>query len=161
MASAVTIRRATGADIPQLADFNRGIARETEGYDLKPEVITAGITRIMEQPELGFYLLAEIDGAVAGSLLITTEWSDWRNGVFWWIQSVYVRADFRRRGIYRSLHTHVEQLAESEPDVCGFRLYVEHGNRVAQATYQSLGMGETPYRVYEALKPGIEFADPV
>jgi ribosomal protein S18 acetylase RimI-like enzyme len=99
---------------------------------------------------LGFYLVAEAaDGQVAGSLMVTTEWSDWRNGRFWWIQSVYIQPDWRRRGVFRALYRHLTEIAEDEPDVCGFRLYVERENAAAQATYRALGMHEGVYRVYE------------
>lgn len=158
-----TIRRATPADIPLLAGFNRAIARETEDFELKPEIITAGVTNFLARPELGFYLVAETeaDGAAAviGSLMITTEWSDWRNSVFWWIQSVYVVAGYRRQGVYRGLYEHVKQLAADTPDVCGFRLYVERENEIAQATYRSLGMERTQYLMFEELKPGVEFTE--
>lgn len=151
------IRRATTDDVAALAEFNRGIARETEGIELKPEVISAGIERFLNRPEYGFYLVAEAAGEVVGSLMITMEWSDWRNGLIWWIQSVYVSADFRRQGVYRRLYATVKEMAKSEPDVCGFRLYVERENEVAQNVYHSVGMSKTPYRIFEELKPGVEF----
>ena len=152
----ITIRRAALSDADTIAKFNRAMALETEGINLIPEVIRAGVQRLLEQPQLGFYLLAMRDQTVAGSLMITTEWSDWRNGVFWWVQSVYVLPEFRRRGIYRSLYNHVKQLAQNE-DVCGFRLYVEQDNSSAMATYRALGMSQTPYRMFEELTPGTKF----
>jgi ribosomal protein S18 acetylase RimI-like enzyme len=110
---------------------------------------------LIAQPALGFYLVAEMQGEVVGCLMVTTEWSDWRNGRFWWIQSVYVPAAWRRRGVFRALYGHVTSAAAREPDVCGVRLYVERENAVAQSTYRSLGMSETDYLLFEQLKAGI------
>jgi ribosomal protein S18 acetylase RimI-like enzyme len=95
----------------------------------------------------------------AGSLMITTEWSDWRDGDFWWIQSVYVKPEFRKLGVYRAMYAFVQSLAASKPNVCGFRLYVERENLTAQKTYASLGMQETHYNIFESLKPGIRFLE--
>ena len=91
--------------------------------------------------------------------MLTNEWSDWRNGLFWWIQSVYVQPNHRRRAVYRTMYQHVKQLAAQDDSVCGFRLYVEHENAQAQETYAALGMQKTPYRLFEELKPGIRFHD--
>lgn len=151
------IRRATAADAPALVDFNRAMASETEGKDLLPEVIGAGVRALMANPAAGFYVVAETDGRVVGALMLTKEWSDWRNGSFWWIQSVYVLPQYRRRGVYRSLYRHVQQLAANDAAVCGFRLYVERENAAAQAVYRRLGMTQTHYDVYEELKPGVRF----
>ena len=146
------IRRANPDDAAILIDFNREMARETEGKELDQKLITAGVQALLSNEALGFYVVAENDDEIMGSLMITTEWSDWRNGDFWWIQSVYVKPDYRRRGIYRSLHEFVTQLASRDPTVCGFRLYVERENAVAQQTYRSLGMHKTTYRLFEELK---------
>jgi ribosomal protein S18 acetylase RimI-like enzyme len=89
--------------------------------------------------------------------MVTTEWSDWRNGMFWWIQSVYVRPEYRRQGLYRELYARVKELAEQEPAVCGFRLYVENENVNAQKTYKALGMSETGYKLFEELKDSLEY----
>jgi ribosomal protein S18 acetylase RimI-like enzyme len=151
------IRLATPADAEVLVEFNCAMAAETEGKNLLPEVIGAGVRGLLARPASGFYVIAENPGRVAGSLLITKEWSDWRNGDFWWIQSVYVRPEFRRQGVYRRLYRHVQELAASDPRVCGFRLYVERENERAQETYRKLGMKETRYLVYEELKPGVRF----
>jgi len=150
------IRLATPADAGVLIEFNAAMALETEGKELLPDVIGAGVRSLLGDPAAGFYLLAEQDRAV-GSLMITKEWSDWRNGTFWWIQSVYVRPDFRRQGVYKSLYRHVQELASKDPAVCGFRLYVERENERAQATYSALGMKQTHYLVFEELKPGVRF----
>ena len=151
------IRQTTAADAPVLVEFNCAMALETEGKELLPEVIGAGVRALLANPAAGFYVVAESEGRVVGALLITKEWSDWRNGTFWWIQSVYVRPELRRQGVYKSLYRHVQAMAANDPGVCGFRLYVERENTRAQATYLSLGMKETHYRVFEELKPGIRF----
>jgi ribosomal protein S18 acetylase RimI-like enzyme len=133
------------------------MALETEHKELLPEVIGAGVRALLDDPSAGFYLVATTEGRVIASLMITKEWSDWRKGSFWWIQSVYVRPQWRRKGVYRSLYRHVRELAARDPAVCGFRLYVERENSRAQATYRALGMKETRYLVFEELKPGIRF----
>lgn len=150
------IRLATPADAGVLIEFNAAMALETEGKELLSDVIGAGVRSLLGNPAAGFYLLAEQD-SVVGSLMITNEWSDWRNGAFWWIQSVYVRPEFRRQGVYKNLYRHVQELASKDPAVCGFRLYVERENDRAQATYSALGMKRTRYLVFEELKPGIRF----
>ena len=151
------IRLAASRDAEVLIEFNRAMALETEGKDLLPDVIGAGVHSLLENPASGFYLIAEADGRAVGTLLVTKEWSDWRNGSFWWIQSVYVPREFRRRGVYRRLYEHVKELAAQDAKVCGFRLYVERENSRAQAVYRALGMGETRYLVFEELKPGVRF----
>lgn len=142
------IRPATIDDASIVADFNIAMALETENLKLAPDTVNKGVRHLIEHSELGFYLVAVRDDKVVGSLLVTTEWSDWRNGVFWWVQSVYVAPSFRRQGIYRSLYAEVQQLASSK-NVCGFRLYVEKENLPAKQTYEKLGMHETHYRMYE------------
>ena len=151
------IRRALSQDIAELADFNIKMAYETEGVELIPEVITAGVTTMIDNPQMGFYLVVELDNGIQASLMVTTEWSDWRNGTFWWIQSVYVQPQYRRQGLYRELYLRVKELAEQEPAVCGFRLYVERDNIAAQKTYESLGMRETEYKIFEELHPTLEY----
>ena len=149
-------RLAAAHDAAVLTEFNAAMALETEGKHLLPEVVGAGVRSLLANPESGFYMVAEQDGVV-GSLMITKEWSDWRNGSFWWIQSVYVRPAWRRQGVYKRLYRHVQELAAKDPAVCGFRLYVERANRQAQTTYRALGMSETHYLVFEELKPGVRF----
>ncbi len=153
----LAFRRGELHDADTIAAFNAAMALETEGKELIPEVIGAGVRRLIGMPSLGFYVVAEHAGEVVACLMITNEWSDWRNGLFWWIQSVYVKKEFRRQGVYRRLYEHVRALATSDASVCGFRLYVEKENEVAHATYSSLGMKETDYLIYEELKPGIRF----
>lgn len=153
------IRKATIDDADTLAAFNAEMARETEGKTLLPEVIAAGVRALLADRGLGYYVVAEVDGQVVASLMVTTEWSDWRNGTFWWIQSVYVQTGHRRRGIYRSLYAFVKQLAGNDSSVCGFRLYVERENSAAQNTYAALGMKETSYQLYEELKPSTRYCE--
>lgn len=159
MSEEILIRPTRMGDAPVLVAFNRALARETEGRDLIPEVISAGVDTLLKNPRLGFYVVAESNGNVVGSLMVTPEWSDWRNGAFWWIQSVYVRPDCRRQGVYRQLYQYVRSLAARDPQVCGFRLYVERANTAAQKTYKALGMDETSYRLFEELKNEAKPAD--
>ena len=126
--SEILIRPAVPSDLATVVEFNRALAQESEGKELDLATLRAGVAAVLEREELGFYLLAELGGQVVGQLLITYEWSDWRNGFFWWIQSVYVREDFRRRGVYRALAGHVTELAKRRGDVCGMRLYVDRDN---------------------------------
>ncbi|MDZ7686539.1 MAG: GNAT family N-acetyltransferase [Gammaproteobacteria bacterium] len=147
------IRSATSADVDTLAAFNIAMALETEDKHLPEDTIRPGVQRFIDNSDLGFYLLAEREGEVAGCLAITFEWSDWRNGLFWWIQSVYIHPDHRRAGVFRQLYSRVTELAAGDSDVCGIRLYVEKDNARAQQTYTSLGMSETDYRLFEALLP--------
>ena len=147
--SETTVRPATIDDAPVLVEFNVAMARETEDKALAPEVVEAGVRRVFDEPARGHYLVAESDGQVVGALLVTPEWSDWRNGDFWWIQSVYVRPGHRRQGIFHRLFHAVRRGATSKAGVCGLRLYVEHENDAAQQTYEALGMSQTAYRLYE------------
>ena len=157
MTAELAFRRGELRDADTIAAFNSAMAFETEGKELIAEVIGAGVRRLVGMPSLGFYIVAEHAGEVVGCLMVTNEWSDWRNGLFWWIQSVYVKPEFRRQGVYRRMYEHVRGLAQSDAQVCGFRLYVEKENEAAHATYSSLGMEETDYLIYEELKPGIRF----
>ncbi|MFU8812237.1 MAG: GNAT family N-acetyltransferase [Balneolaceae bacterium] len=151
MSQTLSIRKATPGDAGSLIDFNIAMAMETEQKQLDRATIEPGVHALFSNPEYGFYLVAERGGGIVGSLMITTEWSDWRNGLFWWIQSVYVLPGHRRQGIYRSMYQKVKELAGETSGVCGFRLYVEKENRVAQQTYRELGMEETPYKMFEEM----------
>jgi ribosomal protein S18 acetylase RimI-like enzyme len=153
----MNLRLAGAADAETLVEFNCAMALETEGKQLLPEVIGAGVRGLLGTRDSGFYVVAEEEGKIIGALLVTKEWSDWRNGDFWWIQSVYVRPEFRRQGVYKRLYRHVQELAAKDPKVCGYRLYVERENGRAQSTYRALGMKETRYLVFEELKPGVRF----
>ncbi len=146
------IRAATPADLPELVAWNAAMAWETEHKRLDPETLRRGISGVFEQDRRGFYLIAERDGVAVGSLLVTYEWSDWRCGDFWWIQSVYVVPAARRGGVFRALYAAVAQRA-ADAGAVGLRLYVETGNQHAQATYAGLGMQRCHYWMYEALLP--------
>lgn len=150
MTHSLHVRRATTADVGQLVAFNRAMAEESEQKTLDTTTLADGIGALLRHPSDGYYLVAEAPGVgVVGALMVTFEWSDWRNGRFWWIQSVYVRPEWRRRGVYRALHAHLRDLAMRDPQACGLRLYVERENLGAQATYRTLGMVETHYRLME------------
>ena len=145
----ITVYPATRGDIPVLAQFNTAMALETEHKVLADSLITPGVTRIVEDPSLGFYIKAMSGSEIVGCLAITYEWSDWRNGNFWWIQSVYVHPGYRRLGVFRAMYDYIMTKAQSTADCCGIRLYVEKDNLRAQQTYQDLGMIETDYRLFE------------
>ena len=143
------IRRATAADAVTIANFNAAMARETERLELDRERLLMGVKAVLEDGSKGVYWVAEVDGEMAGQLMLTFEWSDWRNGCFWWIQSVYVDPAHRGRGIYRALYDHVFRLAKEDAGVCGLRLYVDGHNRRAQQVYERQGMRRTAYLLYE------------
>lgn len=124
------------------------MARETEGLSLDRVRLARGIEALLGDPAKGSYLVAEAGGRIVGQLMVTLEWSDWRNGWFWWIQSVRVEPSWRRRGVYRALHSECERLARQE-GACGLRLYVDRSNGGAQATYAALGMSRSHYDLYE------------
>ena len=140
---------ASRSDAKALVEFNQAMALETEGKELSTEVLTPGVAAVFEDANKGFYVVADADGTVVGGLLVTFEWSDWRNKWFWWIQSVYVRPEYRGRSIYGSMYKFVKDLADGRGDVCGFRLYVEHDNDRAQRVYEKLGMERSHYLAYE------------
>jgi len=144
------IRLARPDDASIIADFNIRMAMETEKLALDPSIIFPGVRAVFTDPSRGQYFVAEIGGSVVGCLMITHEWSDWRNGDIWWIQSVYVHADFRRRGVFSALYRHVEKVAAATGAV-GLRLYMEEENGAAQQTYERMGMHVTHYRVLEQM----------
>jgi GNAT superfamily N-acetyltransferase len=145
----ITVRPATLDDVEFLVRGNAEMAVETEDLSLELDRLRNGVRAMFDDPARGFYLIAEIDGASAGQMMITYEWSDWRNGVFWWIQSVYTVPEHRRRGVFRALYAHAEDLALRQGNVCGLRLYVEASNDRAQAIYLRCGMRETAYKMFE------------
>lgn len=146
-----TIREARDSDAATIASFNSLMAEETEGKALDPETIGAGVRGLLAETARGRYWVAENADEIIGQLMITYEWSDWRNGTIWWIQSVYVPAAWRRKGVFSALYRHVESLAEAEPGVIGLRLYVEENNTRAQQTYKDLGMTKPSYLVMESM----------
>jgi GNAT superfamily N-acetyltransferase len=152
--SLFTLRPAREEDLETLVEFNAAMAAETESLQLERERLRAGVAALLADPGRGRYRAAEADGQIVGALMLTLEWSDWRCGYWWWIQSVYVRPDWRRRGVFAALYRSVEAEAQSDPEVCGLRLYVEHENVSAQNTYAALGMAETHYRMFEVSTRG-------
>jgi GNAT superfamily N-acetyltransferase len=149
MSTEIEVRIAEIRNIEIIAELNTAMAWETEQKQLNPMTIRRGIRAVMDDSDYGFYVVAESNGEVVGCLMITYEWSDWRNGRFWWIQSLYVRPPFRRRGVFKQLHDFVKAQALQHPEVCGLRLYVEQSNHVAQQAYRRIGMTPTTYQMYE------------
>lgn len=149
MLGAMKIRKARLADCAVIADFNSRLAWETEQLRLDSQTIRRGVRAALKDASKGTYFVVDHEGAVVGQLLITYEWSDWRNGNFWWIQSVYVAAEHRQAGVFRGLFAHVQKLAQARRDVCGLRLYVEKNNNRAQRSYTKLGMTKTHYEIFE------------
>ena len=147
--SDVQVRRASLLHVDAIIDFNIAMAQETEGKFLDSEVVRLGVEAVFNRNDLGFYLIAEHTSRPVGQLLITYEWSDWRNSFFWWIQSVYVKPDYRRQGVYQSLHFYAAEVARQQGNVGGLRLYVDKDNTIAQGVYAGLRMRPTNYYMYE------------
>lgn len=147
----ILIRKATLADAPLIIDFQLKMAMETEEIKLAPETVTMGVNGIFQNQERGQYYVADENGKAVASLLITYEWSDWRNCNVWWFQSVYVIPEYRRKGIFRKMYNHIKRLAEKQ-DIAGLRLYVETKNATAQKTYEALGMSSGHYSFYEWMR---------
>ena len=144
------IRPAQVTDANVICEFNRLLASETESKHLDPAILKTGVAAMLADAHKGRYFVAVTGEAIVGQLGVTLEWSDWRNGYFWWIQSVYVAKTARRHGVFRALYDHLLREARAQADVIGVRLYVEHNNLVAQATYRKMGMAMTGYQVMEA-----------
>jgi ribosomal protein S18 acetylase RimI-like enzyme len=147
----ILIRKATLSDAPSIVNFQLKMAWETEGISLASEIVTPGVNAVFLDQSHGQYYVAEAGGNIVASLLITLEWSDWRNRNVWWFQSVYVLPEFRRQGIFRRMYDYIKQLAE-EQDIAGLRLYVETKNIRAQKTYEALGMSSEHYSFYEWMR---------
>lgn len=148
----IIYRKAVLADLPAIVQFQIAMARETEELELDPRVCAQGVQAVFDNPALGQYYVSEKDGRVVGSLLITYEWSDWRNGMVWWIQSVYVVPEARRQGLYAGLYRYVKSLAQADEAVRGIRLYVDKRNTTAQQVYARLGMNGEHYQLFEWMK---------
>jgi GNAT superfamily N-acetyltransferase len=137
------------SDVPVVTDFNLRLAAETEQLQLDRDCVQAGVFALLKDSSKGTYFLAVAADTIVGQAMITYEWSDWRNGNIWWLQSVYVRPEFRKQGVFRQLFRHIQELARREPGVWGLRLYMHSSNDRARAAYASLGMGCTQYQVFE------------
>jgi len=148
----MNIRLATKADTEALVGFNQAMALETEGKKLEAQVLRPGVEAVFGDEHKGFYVVAETGDTVVGGLLVTFEWSDWRNKWFWWIQSVYVLPEHRGQSVYGRMYEFVKSLADERGNVCGFRLYVEQENERAQRVYEKLGMHRSHYLAYEEEK---------
>jgi ribosomal protein S18 acetylase RimI-like enzyme len=147
----ILIRKAIPADTPSIIDFQQKMAWETESFKLDPETVTKGVNAVFADHSRGQYFVAESTGKVIASLLITNEWSDWRNCNVWWFQSVYVIPEFRRQGIFSKMYTLVKEMAFKE-NIAGLRLYVETSNTRAKQTYEALGMSSGHYSFYEWMR---------
>ena len=152
----LSIRQAGPADEEIVADFNCRLAAESEGKQLDQPTVRLGVRAILANPRHGRYFVACLDGRVVGQMMHTFEWSDWRNGEIWWLQSVYVHPDFRRQGVLRQLFQHLQAEAAASPHIAGLRLYVEEHNTAAQATYERLGLKPAGYVVMESLKSSFD-----
>jgi ribosomal protein S18 acetylase RimI-like enzyme len=148
----LTIRPARPEDAPAVISFQLLMARETEGLELDPETVTRGVGAVFADPARGEYLVAEAVDRIVGCLLVTPEWSDWRNGTVLWVQSLYVITDFRGRGVYRALYEHLQARVEAAPGLMGIRLYVDKRNTAAQRVYTRLGMTREHYELFEWMK---------
>ena len=144
----MNIRTATISDAPLLVDFNQKMALETEGKHLDTATLTLGVRAVFDDANKGFYVVADDEGSIVGGLLVTFEWSDWRNKWFWWIQSVYIRPEARGKRLYSKLYEFVKERAIAAGNVYGIRLYVEHENTHAQRVYEKLGMLSSTYLMY-------------
>lgn len=147
----MNIRTAILEDAKYLVRFNQAMALETESKTLDTEILRSGVEAVLRDEQKGFYVVAEDNGEIVGGLMVTLEWSDWRNDQFWWIQSVYVLPAFRGRKIYNQLYDFVKQIAKKNGGVCGFRLYVERENIKAQKVYEKCGMETSHYLMYEQM----------
>jgi GNAT superfamily N-acetyltransferase len=145
----ISARLAAPSDVSIIAEFNAAMAKETEGIELNRERLRKGVEALFADPSKGLYCIAESNGKIAGQLMITYEWSDWRNADFWWIQSVYVRPEYRKHGVFHALYRFIETTARTRGDVCGVRLYVDQSNERAQQTYKALGMKCSHYQMME------------
>jgi RimJ/RimL family protein N-acetyltransferase len=156
LVDSLTVRPATLDDLDALTAFSAAMAMETEQRTLDRARLRLGTRAVLDQPERGRFYVADLqpeptaDRVILGQLLITYEWSDWRNAQFWWIQSVYVHPDWRRQGVYRSMHGAILNLAQSQAGVCGVRLYVEGDNHIAKCVYERVGLSPSSYQVYES-----------
>ena len=146
----INLRMATVRDIDNITLFNTEMAFETESIYLDQADLRHGIAAVLSDSNLGFYLISELEGVMIGQILITKEWSDWRNGWFWWIQSVFVEPNHRRMGVYSAMYKKIVDMADREGNVCGLRLYVDRDNLSAKQVYSHLGMSQSHYDLYEA-----------
>ena len=148
MVPKIFVREADQLDVPTLVEYNLSLAYETENILLDKNVLRLGIKKALELNDCR-YIVAELENKIVGQTMITSEWSDWRNGVIWWIQSVYVSPDYRKRGVFQNILNYIENLAKEIPEIKVLRLYVMKENQIARRAYRSLGMNNSGYLVYE------------
>ena len=148
MVPKIFVREADQSDIPTLVEYNLSLAYETENILLDKNVLRLGIKKALELNDCR-YIVAELENKIVGQTMITSEWSDWRNGVIWWIRSVYVSPDYRKRGVFQNILNYIENLAKEIPEIKALRLYVMKENQIARKAYRSLGMNNSGYLVYE------------
>jgi GNAT superfamily N-acetyltransferase len=148
----IAIRPATRSDIPTLVDFQQRLAIETENITLDQKVLVKGMEAMFNDPAKGSYFVAVAEAEIVGCHMITYEWSDWRNGMVYWLQSVYVREDFRKHGVFKQMFRALEQRVLNDPDIKGLRLYVDKSNTRAQQVYSAMGMNGDHYSVFERMK---------
>ena len=145
----MNIRKALNKDIDVIARYNYNLAYETENKILNMNILTKGVEAIIKDENKGIDHVCEINGEVVGQIMYTFEWSDWRNGTFLWIQSVYVNKEFRGMGVFKALYKFIRDIADNDNNICGIRLYVEKENTIAKKTYKNIGMKECNYYIYE------------
>lgn len=148
----ILIRKAYESDLNKIIAFQKAMAKETENLELDLETLTQGVQNLFNDSKKGYYWVAEINGKIAGSLMTNYEWSDWRNGNVVWIQSVYIKKDFRKQGIFKSMYQHLKTWVEDSDNLMGLRLYVDKTNTNAQKVYEAIGMSAEHYTMYEWLK---------
>lgn len=151
--SKIIFRSAKPADAGSIQSFQQAMAWETENLKLDPQILEKGVAGIFEDSSRGQYHVCEVNSEVIGSLLLTTEWSDWRNGTVWWLHSLYFKPEFRGQGLFSQMYKYVQQLADERKDIRGIRLYVDHTNLHAQKVYTKLEMNGDHYRLFEWMKP--------
>jgi ribosomal protein S18 acetylase RimI-like enzyme len=150
--ASVSVRKSILADLKTLADFQQRLAKESESFELDLSTVKKGIQAMFDDPSRGTYFIAEVDGVIAGCHSVTYEWSDWRNGMVWWLQSVYVAEQFRKNGVFKAMYDNLQSLIKADPNVVGLRLYVDKSNAAAQKVYASIGMNGDHYAVFELMK---------
>ena len=152
LGSMIKIRKAKSGDSERIVELQLKMARETEGLELKRDVVTKGVRGVFQQPARGTYWVAEEKGKILGALLAIPEWSDWRNGTVLWIHSLYVVPEARGRGVFKKLYLNLTRQVMQSPELVGLRLYVDKQNKSAQKIYEKLGMSRDHYELYEWLK---------
>lgn len=148
----ITIRKSIASDIPILVDFQQKLALETESVSLDPQILKKGMQALFDDPSKGFYNVVEESGIIIGCHMVTYEWSDWRNGMVLWLQSVYVTESYRKKGIFKMMYDNILRIISEDASLIGLRLYVDKTNERAMKVYQSLGMNGDHYTVYEWMK---------